>query len=189
MKIGIISDTHGDLAGWTEAMEKVFAGVDLIIHIGDILYHGPRNPLPAGYDPAALAEAINASPVPVIFARGNCDADIDQLVIKYPLQAPYAFVVIEGLRIMAGHGDDLDDQETAALGRNYRLDVLACGHTHRPLLRRVGSTVVINPGSPSLSKHEVNGKIVRTVGLIDDRSARIIDLDTSQAITEIALRE
>jgi len=79
MRIGFISDTHGGLAGWQEAMAGPFAEADLIIHCGDLLYHGPRNPMPKGYDPAALAQAMNASPAPLLIARGNCDSDVDQL--------------------------------------------------------------------------------------------------------------
>ena len=77
MKIGIISDTHGHEDAWQKAFDKHFKDADLILHAGDVLYHGPRNPMKADYNPAGLAEKINHSPIPVVIARGNCDASVD----------------------------------------------------------------------------------------------------------------
>jgi len=180
MKIGVVSDTHGDTAGWQAAVAGPFAGVHLILHAGDILYHGPRNPIPAGYDPAALAELINHAPAPVIIARGNCDSDVDQLVLDFPIQAPYALVIIDGLRIMVNHGDEFGLEDPvpgiAKVAEKYRLDVFVCGHTHAPLLERAGGSLIMNPGSPALPKAK-SGEPVATVGLIEDDVARIVTLD------------
>jgi putative phosphoesterase len=180
MRIGVISDTHGDTRGWQAAIAGPFAGVDLILHAGDILYHGPRNPMPAGYDPAALAELINRAPAPVIIARGNCDSDVDQLVLEYPIQAPYALVVIDGLRIMVNHGDEFGLEDPvpgiAKVAGKYGLDVFVCGHTHAPLLETAGGAVIMNPGSPALPKARA-GKPQPMVGLIEDDLARVITLD------------
>ncbi len=79
VKIGLIADTHGNLEGWQQANEIVLGGADIIVHCGDVLYHGPKFSPVAGYDPAGLAEAINQTPVPVLIARGNADSDVDQL--------------------------------------------------------------------------------------------------------------
>ncbi len=75
-RLGIISDTHGNLRAWQAAL-AVWGEVDMILHAGDVLYHGPKNPLPEGYGPRELSEAMNASPVPLLFAQGNCDAEED----------------------------------------------------------------------------------------------------------------
>jgi putative phosphoesterase len=163
MRIGIISDTHGDARAWQRVMTGPFQGVDLIIHAGDILYHGPRNPLTAGYDPPAVAGLINACPVPVVFARGNCDAAVDQLMINYPVQAPYAFVQIDKVRVLAHHGDGLDRAEMLRLARLYQASLFICGHTHLPVLERDGEVVLVNPGSPSLPKGDGRA----TVGLLE----------------------
>ena len=88
MKIAIISDTHGSITAFNRAME-VAGPCDFIVHAGDILYHGPRNPLPEGYKPQELANAINALDVPFVAAAGNCDAPIDQALLSVPIQAPY----------------------------------------------------------------------------------------------------
>ena len=180
MKIGVISDTHGDAHGWQAAIAGPFAGASLILHAGDLLYHGPRNPLPAGYDPAALAQLINHAPAPVIIARGNCDSDVDQLVLEFPIQAPYALVVVEGLRIMVSHGDEFGLTDPvpgiAAMARKYRVDVFICGHTHTLMLERIGDALIINPGSPSLPK-AAKGEPQPTVGMIEGEMARIVTLD------------
>jgi hypothetical protein len=184
MKIGLISDTHGDLSAWEKAVAGPFRGADLILHAGDILYHGPKNPMVPGYAPAALAEAINRSPAPVILVRGNCDSDVDQLVLDYPIQAPYALVQIEGLRVLVNHGDGLSREEMIAQAQRYRATVFVSGHTHIPGVERVGDVILVNPGSPALPK----GAPPRlTVAVIEDRSLRLLDLDRGQILQEVAL--
>jgi putative phosphoesterase len=93
MKIGIISDTHGHEMAWQKAYEKQFQDADMILHAGDVLYHGPRNPMKADYNPAGLVQRINTCPVPVIIAKGNCDSSVDASCLELPVQAPYAYVV------------------------------------------------------------------------------------------------
>ncbi|MCL6634967.1 MAG: phosphodiesterase [Peptococcaceae bacterium] len=179
MKIGVISDTHGDAASWRLVMESVFGGADLIIHCGDVLYHGPRNPLVEGYSPQELANLINSCPVPVLFARGNCDADVDQLLLDYPIQAPYAFLQVGQLRIMAHHGDGLERDEMLRLAARYRADLFISGHTHVPVLEDKGqkTAILLNPGSPSLPK--AGGR--PTVAVLDCRGdslkIEIINID------------
>ena len=98
MKIGIISDTHGHEGAWTRACEKFFTGADLILHAGDVAYHGPRNPMKADYNPMGLIERINASEIPVVIAKGNCDSDVDASCLTLPILSPYAYVFWEGRR-------------------------------------------------------------------------------------------
>ncbi|MBC7341229.1 MAG: phosphodiesterase [Clostridia bacterium] len=150
MPIVIISDTHGSLEGWEKA-NHYLNGADLILHAGDILYHGPRNPIPPGYDPAALAQAINDVGVPTIVARGNCDADVDQLVIRTPIQSPYAWVSIDGVRILVTHGDrEVVNRDELVAGGQIHLWV--SGHTHIPKLEIKGPVMFVNPGSLGLPK-------------------------------------
>lgn len=87
-KIAVISDTHGSVTAWRKA-RQIWKGSDMIVHLGDVLYHGPRNPLPEGYMPKELAEEINDSDIPVMIVRGNCDADIDAVMLKWPIANPY----------------------------------------------------------------------------------------------------
>lgn len=173
--IGIISDTHGDPRSWEQAM-TVWQEVDLILHAGDVLYHGPRNPLVASYNPPRLAELLNTSRVPLLIARGNCDAEVDQLLLDYPLRVPMVLVQTPWWRIMVVHGDQIEGPETAAdMIRRYRLDLLVSGHTHLPHLQEVGGGLWLNPGSASLPKEgpptvaRLRGDLVELLELPDGR--------------------
>ena len=83
MKIGIISDTHGCHERFSLAFDKYFKDADMIIHAGDVLYHGPRNPMLSNYNPAKLAEKLNSCSMPVVICRGNCDSEVDQMVLDF----------------------------------------------------------------------------------------------------------
>ena len=184
MKLGIISDTHGHLNAWTDACSKFFQGADMILHAGDVLYHGPRNPRKADYDPAELIKAINACSVPVIIAKGNCDSDVDASCLEVPIQALYAYVVAEGLRIIITHGDAvMTDAEKDAMAAHLKADLFISGHTHlMDLDRRPGGAIVCNSGSitfpkggnpPSfltledgiLSLRDLDGKVLKQLAL------------------------
>lgn len=185
MKIGIISDTHGALDGWTIACERHFCGAALILHAGDVLYHGPRNRLLGDYAPARLAEAIGRCAVPVLAARGNCDSEVDASVLETPLAAPYAFAVLDGRRILVTHGHRTEsEEEQDALAKKLRADIFVSGHTHIAKLSRRADTVFINPGSPSLSKR-ADGR--QTVAVLEDREARVLDVYTGEVLARLAL--
>ncbi|MBR1696286.1 MAG: phosphodiesterase, partial [Selenomonas sp.] len=131
MKIGIISDTHGHEGAWQTAFDKQFHDADMILHAGDVLYHGPRNPMKADYNPAGLVEKINNCPVPVIIAKGNCDSSVDASCLELPIEAPYAYVVAEGLRIIVTHGDAvMTDAEKDKLAAHLKADLFISGHIH-----------------------------------------------------------
>lgn len=178
MKIGIISDTHGSLVAWRKAFNRFFSDADLIIHCGDLLYHGPRNPLPEGYAPLALAEVLNDCPVKLVIARGNCDAPVDAALLKTPVEAPYALIEAGGKTILAWHeGEKLPEADKVVAER--RPDVFLTGHTHKARVWRQGPTLCLNPGSPALSKL-AEGR--PTVGLLDDQGVRVLDLNTGATI-------
>ncbi len=179
MRVGIVSDTHGSAAVWKELLGGLFRDVDLIIHAGDVLYHGPRNPLPRGYDPQGLAELLNNSPVPVVFARGNCDAEIDQLLITWPLQSPYSFLQLGSLRLLVNHGHELSPEGLCSLGSRYRVHVVVAGHTHVPLLKKENGVLFVNPGSPALPKDPAKGP---TVALLDPEGLRLLSLETGAVL-------
>lgn len=178
MRIGLISDTHGDVESWRKAV-RIFENIDFAIHCGDIISSGPFNPRGPLYQPLELAKAINFASFPTIFAKGNCDADVDTLAIGYPIQNPFAFVYAEGLRIMATHGHLYNENKLIEMGVRYMLNLIVTGHTHvRGIKARDGLTLV-NPGSASLPKGEDD---FPTVGLIEGRSVRIINLDNGSEV-------
>jgi putative phosphoesterase len=178
VKIGVISDTHGSLPAWRAAFNRYFSDAEVIIHCGDLFYHAPRNPLPEGYAPLALAEALNECPVPLLIARGNCDAAVDEGLLKWPLAAPYAFTRWDGRTILVWHEGEVTPGAAETLSR-YRSDLLLAGHTHRARVWREGACLCLNPGSPALSKLP-EGRA--TVGIVDDRGARVLDLDTGSIL-------
>ncbi len=179
MKIGVVSDTHGCVETWREVYRRYFAGCDFIIHAGDVLYHGPRNPIPAEYDPKALAEELNACPQPVIIAAGNCDAEVDGLVLAMPVQAPYAYVFASGRRIVVHHGQGLDEAGRWTMAKRLGATVLITGHTHVPELAKRDGVVLLNPGSPAMAKRpDGHGTVAR----IDGGKIEIIDIVTDEVI-------
>ena len=185
MKIGVISDTHGHAERWQLAYDKFFSDADLIIHAGDVLYHGPRNPMLSDYNPALLAEKINNSPVPVVIAKGNCDSEVDAMVLETPIEAPYAYVMVNGRRIVAIHGHTVEsDEEKDALAAHLRADILISGHIHVNVLEKRGQTVFLNPGSPSLSKREDKKS---TAAVITDDKIEIFDIDDGNVLMSLAI--
>ena len=185
MKIGIISDTHGHEGAWQTAFDKAFHDADMILHAGDVLYHGPRNPMKADYNPAGLVGKINNCPVPVIIAKGNCDSSVDASCLELPVQAPYAYVVYEGLRIIVTHGDSvMTDEEKDKMAAHLKADLFISGHIHTTVLEKRGQTVFLNPGSAALSKRE-DGR--NTYAVLEDRTIRIFDIDTDEILMQYTM--
>ncbi len=177
MRVGIISDTHGSLASWQRALE-VWGEVDYIIHAGDINYQGPKNPLPEGYDPMGLAQAINASPAPVLIARGNCDSDVEELVLEVPMANPYLFCQLGEWRILAHHGHIYPPDRLRELGERFQAHMVITGHTHKPFLEAEGGRLFINPGSAAYSG---------TIALLDEKKASLIDMSTGRILKTVSL--
>ena len=185
MKIGILSDTHGHEMAWADACDKFFKGAEMILHAGDVLYHGPRNPRKADYNPAGLVERINKCSVPVVIAQGNCDSSVDASCLDVPICAPYAFVVVDGVRILVTHGDAcMSDEEKDAWAQKFHADLFISGHIHTTVLEKRGSTVFLNPGSAALSKR-ADGK--ETCAVLEDGVVRIYEIATGAVLEELAL--
>lgn len=186
MKIGVISDTHGNIDAFGRALE-FFEGADLIVHAGDVLYHPPRLGCTEGYDIPAFADRLNSLPIPVIIAQGNCDPQVYEELLKVPVQAPYAHVVFERMRIVVNHGHLLSRDQMVDMAARYQAHYFICGHTHVPVLERLGDrgVVLMNPGSPSIPKYEVNGRPAPSVGLITDDGASIIDISDGSVLMRL----
>lgn len=152
------------------------------MHCGDVLYHGPKFVPAPGYAPKALAEAINASPVPVLIARGNGDSDVDQLVLEAPLQSPYLFAQVEGLRLLAAHGHIVPAEGLVPLAQRWGIDLLLTGHTHVPTLARHGDLVHVNPGTVTYPLAEDERLERKTCGAWVDGDIALYDLESGQPI-------
>jgi len=175
MKIGVISDTHGNIAAFEDAL-KHFEGADLIVHAGDVLYHPPRLGCTEGYDIPAFVSRLNGLDTPVVIAQGNCDPQVYEELLRMPVQSPYAVVEFEGIRIVANHGHLLTRDQMIEAARRYKSHYFVSGHTHMPVLEDAGGVVLMNPGSPAIPKYEIDGRPIPTVGLITDTGARIISI-------------
>ncbi len=150
MKLIFISDIHGS-ARAMNFMEKVFGELkpDYIVILGDELYHGPRNPLPNGYDPKETARILNKYSTKIIAVRGNCDAQVDQMMLDYPIMADYSQIVMKERKIFLTHGHIYNPENMPKLNKG---DIFVSGHTHIPVLEEKNGIYIINPGSISLPK-------------------------------------
>lgn len=184
--IGITSDIHGSKKAWDVVFcSSRFINTELWIISGDILYHGPKNPIPDGYSPKELAEAINGYEKPLIIVKGNCDSEVDQSLLKVPIFSPYGVLFIDGLKILIHHGDKDLNNWIFSIEDNYRFNVVISGHTHIPLLKKQDGIVFINPGSPSIPLGETKEK---TIALLDTikKSVELINLDTGETVDSIS---
>lgn len=179
MKIGIISDTHGCLETWEKVFNAYFQDADLIIHAGDVLYHGPRNDIPAEYNPKHLAETINNCPVPIVTACGNCDAEVDGMVLKLPVQSPYSYLMLNGLRIVVTHGHNLTNEAKQELAQRLKANIFITGHTHVAALEKLNEIIYLNPGSPGMSKRP-DGR--GTIAWINHNKVEILEIATGQPL-------
>lgn len=147
MKLLIASDIHGS-AVWCKKMLEAFEkeGADKLVLLGDILYHGPRNPLPDGYAPQEVFAMLNPIADRIIAVRGNCDSEVDQMVLDFNVSSDYAVLYDGATKITLSHGH----RPVPPLGKG---DVYITGHTHVPL-NAVGKEgyLHLNPGSVSLPK-------------------------------------
>jgi len=187
MVIGVISDTHGNLAGWHRAWELGLADADVIIHCGDLLYHGPKFDPVEGYDPRGLADAINRCGKPVLIARGNGDSDVDQLVLEVPIQQPYVFAVLDGTRLLATHGHLFSPEDLIELAPRWALAFLLSGHIHTPVLRQVGDLIHLNPGTVTYPLAEDEQLHRRSFAMIADGEVQVIDIVTGEAFLRLGL--
>ena len=127
MKILIASDIHGSAYYCKKLLEAYRAeGADMLLLLGDLLYHGPRNDLPAEYAPKSVIPMLNALKNEIICVRGNCDTEVDQMVLEFPIMSQNAVIFADGVKIYATHGHKFNKDNLPPLCRG---DVLVYGHT------------------------------------------------------------
>ncbi len=159
MKIFIASDIHGS-ALWCEKMLKAYSEerADRLLLLGDILYHGPRNDLPDEYAPKRVIEMLSQYKNQILCVRGNCDTEVDQMVLPFPILSDYALIVVEGTEIYATHGHKFGKDNPPPMKEGT---VLLCGHTHVAEDCLCEGFRYINPGSVSIPKENTgHGYIV-----------------------------
>ena len=158
MKFFVASDIHGD-SYWAKRVIDAFteSKAEKLVLLGDILYHGPRNDLPAHYEPKKVIELLNAIADKIIAVRGNCDTEVDQMVLKFPVMADYIYLVDEGQVFLVTHGHIYNPYDKPEAMPDD--GTLLMGHTHvaKDIMFKAedGKTFrYMNPGSPSIPKED-----------------------------------
>ncbi|POT59827.1 phosphodiesterase [Citrobacter amalonaticus] len=181
MKLMFASDIHGSLPA-TERVLELFArsGAQWLVILGDVLNHGPRNALPEGYAPAQVAERLNEQASRIIAVRGNCDSEVDQMLLHFPMTAPWQQVLLENQRFFLTHGHLFGPDNLPALQAE---DVLVYGHTHLPVAEKRGEVYHFNPGSVSIPK----GGYAASYGILDDNVLSVIALNDQRIIAQVTI--
>ena len=158
MKFVIASDIHGS-AFWCGKLMEIIEEVqpDKILLLGDILYHGPRNDLPKGYAPKQVISMLSAYTEKILCVRGNCEAEVDQMVLPFPCMADCAMVSADGLTMYLTHGHHHNPDSLPPLTEG---NILLSGHTHVKLDEVRSGVRCLNPGSVSIPKDGTNSCIV-----------------------------
>lgn len=152
MKLMIASDIHGSAyycRRLLQAYEKEQA--DKLLLLGDILYHGPRNDLPREYAPKQVITMLNDISGEILCVRGNCDTEVDQMVLDFPILADYCILYHHSTMIFATHGHRFNESSLPKLKEG---DILLHGHTHIPACSQYGHYTYLNPGSVSIPKED-----------------------------------
>lgn len=150
MKLFIASDIHGSAYYCRLMLDRYRAEkADRLLLLGDVLYHGPRNDLPRDYAPKQVVAMLNELKNEILCVRGNCDTEVDQMVLEFPVLADYALLEIDGKTIYATHGHIYNEEKLPPLCSG---DILLHGHTHVPKCVNHENYTYMNPGSVSLPK-------------------------------------
>lgn len=150
MKWVIASDIHGSAFYCGLLLKRFFEEeADRLLLLGDILYHGPRNDLPKEYDPKRVTEMLCKVSDSILCVRGNCDAEVDQMVLNFPVTADYAAICFEKKLVYATHGHLFGKDNPLPLKKG---DIMLMGHTHIPGCAEKNGITVLNPGSVSIPK-------------------------------------
>lgn len=179
MNILVFSDIHGSKIRLEKVLEKLISdNYDKIIICGDLLYHGARNPLPEGYDPKGVTALLNSLKTRIVAVRGNCESEVDQMVLEFPVLGDYSYYNIDGRTIFITHGHGYAPENLPPLESG---DIFLSGHTHLPVAKEEKSIYICNPGSISLPK----GGYEPSYGILNKKGFVVKELFTDKIIYEV----
>jgi putative phosphoesterase len=162
VKLFFIADIHGSALYLDKALKRFDEEkADWLVILGDELYHGARNPLPERYEPKTVTAMLNARAQKIIAVRGNCDSEVDSMVLDFPLMSDYSVVLWENRRLFLTHGHIFAPDKLPPLAKG---DVFLYGHTHVPVAYEKDGVFIINPGSVTFPKENSP----RTYGVLED---------------------
>lgn len=184
MKLFFISDLHGCLESTNAALDAFERSqAEHLILLGDVLNHGPRNAVPSGYQPAKVAERLNHYKHRIIAVRGNCDSDVDQMLLEFPMMMDYAVVLLEsGQKMFLTHGHLYNQDQLPALNPG---DILCHGHSHIQQADWQGEYFVFNPGSTTFPRQQTQA----SYGVYEDGQFSIYGLNGQCLLTANALKK
>lgn len=150
MRVMIASDIHGSLKYCRELIERYKAEqCDKLLLLGDVLYHGPRNDLPDGYNPKGVIALLNGLADEILCVRGNCEAEVDDMVLDFNVLADYGWLYLGKRMVFLTHGHRYNPQNPPKLKKG---DILFYGHTHVAKIEEIDGNLYCNPGSVSIPK-------------------------------------
>lgn len=171
MKLMFASDLHGSLFFCEKLLDAYRnENAEKLILLGDLLYHGPRNNLSKNYDTIKVAEKLNAIKNNLLCVRGNCDAQVDQMVLNFPIMSDYSIIYLEKRLIFLTHGHIYNRNNLPPINKN---DIMIQGHTHVPIIENINGIILMNPGSVSLPKQNSPHSFM----IYEDAEFKIKDFD------------
>ena len=178
MKYFVISDIHGSKYYLEKALEQFSNdSYDAMLILGDILYHGPRNALPKDYDTTYVMNQLNKIKDKIIAIRGNCDAEVDQMVLQFPIMDTYK--ELDGNRtLLLTHGHVYGPENHPIVKKG---SCILSGHTHIPTADIQNGCFYLNPGSISIPK----GGYIHSYGVLDDVGFTVYGLENHEIIKKI----
>ena len=183
MRALVISDIHGSSQATEKALnyfEKLHC--QSIFLLGDLLYHGPRTPLPGGHDPAGVAKLLNSFKDKIVAVRGNCDAEVDQMMLEFPCLSDSSMIYDNEMRLFMSHGHLFPPE----FFLHYKAEAYFSGHTHIfTATQNQDGVYLLNPGSISLPK----GGNPPTFGFYESGKFQVLHLDTGKVLAQIELKK
>ena len=150
MKLVLASDLHGSALYTGQLMKRIEAEApDRVLLLGDLLYHGPRNDLPEGYAPKQVIPMLNGIKEKIVAVRGNCEAEVDQMVLPFPCMADFSQLLVDGVTLYLTHGHHHNPENLPPLPEG---SVFLSGHTHVKIDEVHKGVRCLNPGSVSIPK-------------------------------------
>lgn len=171
MKVVFASDIHGSAYFTKKLVEKFHEHqADKLVLLGDLLYHGPRNDLPREYSPKESLALLNTLKDKIYAVRGNCDSEVDQMVLEFPMMADYVILRFNDITFYASHGHLFSPENLPALQKG---EAFIFGHIHLPLAEKREDIYILNPGSTSIPK----GGNPSSYAVLEDKTFRIYSFD------------
>lgn len=183
MKLGILSDSHGNLEALTKTFE-LFGDVCGVIHAGDILYHPPRDTDFSDYRLMDCVNFLNSRLVPITAVKGNCDSEVYSELLNFDTEKSTSVYKFGDVNIAVNHGHNLNDIAKICLAKDLKAQIFVSGHTHVPVLEKRDGIILLNPGSiarPLWPREAPDA----TCCIIEDRNIKILSLNGEKVYFEL----